>query len=144
MRTDASSAEDCLHKHAAVGTGEGIPFQQIPVSAKAHRNSGFFGPHRAASESVVSEPTDEAQATKLDDKEWRRKNELEGGETPNSSSTPTGGGSTLSGNEADTNKTDSADDRSATETSSSVGSPERPPRVAKKKAGDLFGQSDGG
>ncbi|GFT51324.1 homeobox protein Hox-A2 [Nephila pilipes] len=61
------------------------------------------------------------------------KNELEGGETPTSSSTPTGGGSTLSGNEADTNKTDSADDRSATETSSSVGSPERPPRVAKKQ-----------
>ncbi|XP_054721363.1 mucin-6-like [Uloborus diversus] len=62
------------------------------------------------------------------------KGEMEGGETTRTaSSTPTGAGSTLSGNEADTNKTDSADDRSATETSSSVGSPERPPRGVAKK-----------
>ncbi|XP_015909179.1 homeotic protein proboscipedia [Parasteatoda tepidariorum] len=60
------------------------------------------------------------------------KGEMEGSETPTASSTPTGNGSTLSGNEGDTNKTDSADDRSATETSSSVGSPERTPRGTKK------------
>lgn len=46
----------------------------------------------------------------------------DGGETPTNSSTPA--------TEADTSKTDSADDRSATETSSSVGSP---PRGAKKQ-----------
>lgn len=41
----AQETSDRIHQHAAAGTREGIPFQQIPVPAQKDRNCRVPGPN---------------------------------------------------------------------------------------------------
>lgn len=42
----APETPDRVHQHAAVGAGEGVSFQQVPMPAQKDRDRRFFGSHR--------------------------------------------------------------------------------------------------
>lgn len=58
-----SASEDSLHQHTATRTGEGVPLQQISLSAQKGRNCSSFGSNRTPGQSVVPKSAHEAQAT---------------------------------------------------------------------------------